>query len=68
MLADADPEVQARGALGLSRLGSEARDAVPELIPLLKSPAPLARQNAGLALAAIGPRSERGGSGTDRRR
>jgi HEAT repeat protein len=55
MLADADPEVQARGALGLSRIGPEARDTVPELIPLLKSPSPLARQNAALALAAIGP-------------
>ena len=54
MLADADPEVQARGALGLSRLGPEARDAVPELIPLLKSSTPLTRQNAALALAAVG--------------
>src|SRR5262245_19977436 len=54
MLADGDPEVQARGALGLSRLGPEARDAVPELIPLLKGQTPLTRQNAALALAAIG--------------
>ena len=55
MLADPDPEVQARGAFALSRRGPEARDAVPELIPLLKSQAALTRQNAALALAAIGP-------------
>jgi HEAT repeat protein len=55
MLVDGDPEVQARGALGLSRLGANARDAVPDLITLLKSPATLARQNAALALGAIGP-------------
>ena len=54
MLADPAPEVQARGALGLSRLGADARDAVPELLPLLKSPAPLVRQNAALALGAAG--------------
>ncbi len=58
MLADPDPEVQARGALGLSRLGAEARDAVPELVPLLKSPSGLARQNAALALAAVGPEAK----------
>lgn len=55
MLADPDPEVQARGAFALSRRGPAARDAVPELIPLLKSKAALARQNAALALATIGP-------------
>jgi hypothetical protein len=55
MLANGDPEVQARGGFALSRLGAEARDAVPDLIPLLKSEAALTRQNAALALAAIGP-------------
>ena len=55
MLSDQDPEVQARGALGLSRAGPEARAAVSELIPLLKSRSALARQNAALALAAVGP-------------
>jgi HEAT repeat protein len=55
MLKDADPEVQARGSLGLSRAGADARDAVPDLIPLLKSPSALTRQNAALALGAIGP-------------
>jgi HEAT repeat protein len=55
MLADADPEVQARGAFGLSRHGPAAKDAVPDLVPKLKSPAPLVRQNAALALGAIGP-------------
>ncbi|HSQ55264.1 MAG TPA: HEAT repeat domain-containing protein [Gemmata sp.] len=54
MLSDRDPDVQARGAFGLSRLGPEARDAVAELVPLLKSPVALTRQNAALALAAIG--------------
>lgn len=55
MLRDPDPEVQARGAFGLSRAGAEGRDAVPELIPLLKSGSALARQNAALALGAVGP-------------
>jgi len=48
------PGGAARGALGLSRLGADARDAVPDLIPLLKCPNALTRQNAALALAAIG--------------
>src|SRR5262245_27096961 len=55
MLADPDPEVQARGAFGLSRHGPDAREVVPDLIPKLKSPASLVRQNTALALAAIGP-------------
>ncbi len=55
MLADPDLEVQARGAFGLSRHGSDARDAVPDLIPKLQSQSPLVRQNAALALAAVGP-------------
>lgn len=63
MLADPDPEVQARGALGLSQIGPEAKDAVPELIPLLKSRNALARQNAGVALAAIGPEAKDAVSG-----
>src|SRR5262249_10913357 len=41
MLADPDPEVQARGAFGLSRHGPEARDAVPDLAAKLKSSSPL---------------------------
>src|SRR5262245_16097145 len=58
MLADADPEVQARGAFGLSRHGADARPAVPALIEALKRPTPLVRQNAALALGAIGPGAE----------
>lgn len=54
MLADTDPEVQARGALGLSLHGSRSAGAIPELIPLLKNPNSLVRQNAALALGAIG--------------
>src|SRR5262245_25812829 len=41
MLADADPEVQARGAFGLSRHGADARPAAPALIEALKRPTPL---------------------------
>jgi HEAT repeat protein len=55
MLKDPNVEVQARGALGLSRAGAEARAAVPDLIPLLKSASTLVRQNAAVALGAIGP-------------
>src|SRR5262249_3338843 len=55
MLAAPGPEVEARGAFGLSRHGPEARDAVPELAAKLKSPSPLVRQNAALALGAVGP-------------
>src|SRR5262245_29767425 len=55
MLADADAEVRARGAFGLSRHGAAAGDAVPELTTLLTDPNPLVRQNAALALAAAGP-------------
>jgi HEAT repeat protein len=58
MLADADPEVQARGAFGLSRHGADARPAVPALIEALKRPTPLVRQNAALALGTIGPSAE----------
>jgi HEAT repeat protein len=55
MLADSSPEVQARGAFGLSLHGPEASPAVPELVEALKRPDALARQNAALALGAIGP-------------
>jgi phosphotransferase system HPr-like phosphotransfer protein len=55
MLADADPEVQARGAFGLSRHGPAAAEAVPELIARLYGSTPLVRQNAALALGAVGP-------------
>jgi HEAT repeat protein len=55
MLADADPEVQARGAFGLSRHGPAATEAVPELIAKLKGSTPLVRSNAALALGAVGP-------------
>jgi HEAT repeat protein len=54
MLRDANPAVQAQGAYGLSRLGSEARSAVPALIAALKKES-LVRQNAALALGQIGP-------------
>src|SRR5262245_36822229 len=55
MLADSDPEVQARGAFGLSRHGPDASPAVAELTEALKRPTALVRQNAALALGAIGP-------------
>src|SRR5690348_1208004 len=46
MLHDADPAVQAQGALGLSVHGREAKDAAPALAELLQSPHSLVRQNA----------------------
>src|SRR5262245_5850073 len=55
MLGDPDPKVQVQGAVGLSRLGPEARPAVKALTEALKNPQPLVRQNAALALAQIGP-------------
>src|SRR3954471_2603214 len=55
MLHDADPAVQAQGALGLSRSADAARDSVPALIEVLKSPHALVRQNAALALGTAGP-------------
>jgi HEAT repeat protein len=54
MLNDRSPAVQAQGAFGLSRLGPDARDAVPDLIEALKKDS-LVRQNAALALGKIGP-------------
>src|SRR5215213_6869234 len=59
MLADANPEVQARGAFGLSLHGPAASPAVPDLIDALKRPDALVRQNAALALGAVGPGAER---------
>jgi len=54
MLRDPNPAVQAQGAFGLSRVGPEARSAVPSLIDALKKDS-LVRQNAALALGQIGP-------------
>jgi HEAT repeat protein len=54
MLRDPKPTVQAQGAYGLSRLGPEARSAVPSLVAALKKDS-LVRQNAALALGQIGP-------------
>src|SRR6266566_2123771 len=53
MLRDPNPTVQAQGAYGLSRLGSEARSAVPSLIEALKKTGAV-RQNAALALGQMG--------------
>ncbi|HKB35515.1 MAG TPA: HEAT repeat domain-containing protein [Gemmataceae bacterium] len=58
MLRDADPTVQAQGAIGLSKLGAEARDAVPELTDLLKSPDVFARESAAMALGKVGPEAK----------
>src|SRR5207249_4965598 len=55
MLDDAQPRVQAQGALGLSLHGPEAREAVPRLTDLLASADSLVRQQAALALGKIGP-------------
>jgi HEAT repeat protein len=55
MLHDADSKTQVQGAFGLSQLGSQAREALPDLLEALKSDDPLVRQNAALALGAIGP-------------
>src|SRR5262249_37839669 len=55
MLTDSNPEVQARGAFGLSLHGPAASPAVPDLIAALKRPDALVRQNSALALGAIGP-------------
>ena len=54
MLHDPDPAVKVQGSFGLSRLGPEARDAVPALITCLQGET-LVRENAALALGAIGP-------------
>jgi HEAT repeat protein len=55
MMADSNPEAQARGAFGLSRHGPAASPAVPDLVAALKRPDALVRQNSALALGAIGP-------------
>ena len=57
MLGDPNPAVQAQGAYGLSRLGHEARSAVPALIAALKKDSAV-RQNAALALGQIGPEAQ----------
>ena len=54
MLRGPNPAAQAQGAFGLSRLGPEARAAVPALIAALKKDR-LVRKNAALALGQIGP-------------
>src|SRR5438132_1682004 len=51
MLRDPNPTVQAQGAYGLSRLGSEARSAVPSLIEALKKTARQGRP--ALAVLAV---------------
>src|SRR5207247_4991390 len=55
MLGSPDATVQTQGALGLSKLGPAAKDAVPSLVDALKSPSTGVRQNAALALGSIGP-------------
>src|SRR5438105_6784188 len=55
MLRDPDPVVQTQGAFGLSRLGAEARVAVPALIEALPSDNARVRATTALALAEIGP-------------
>lgn len=54
MLRAPNPAVRVRGAYGLSRLGPEARSAVPALMEAMKKDS-LVRQNAALALGQIGP-------------
>src|SRR5436305_8334879 len=48
MLHSDDPAAQAQGAFGLSRLGAEARPAVPALVASLKGKETLVRQRAAL--------------------
>lgn len=55
MLEDAEPRVQAQGALGLSLHGPDGREAVPRLTELLGSNDVNVRQQAALALGKIGP-------------
>jgi len=55
MLNSPDANLQAQGALGLSKRGREALPAIPALIAALKNPQVAVRQNAALALGAIGP-------------
>jgi HEAT repeat protein len=57
MLHSAEPTVQMQGAFGLSRLGPEARAAVPALIEALKGKDTLVRAHAALALGRIGPQA-----------
>src|SRR5260370_37012497 len=54
MLQDSDTKVQVQGAFGISELGTQAREAMPDLLDALKSDDALVRQNAALALGNIG--------------
>src|SRR5262245_6340164 len=58
MLDDPDTNVQVQGAYGLGLHGAEAAPAVPALVRSLRSPSPLVRQNAALALGEIGVAGE----------
>ena len=53
MLHDSDPAVQTQGAFGLSRLGPEARSALPALEKLGRDPDHLVRKAAQEALKNI---------------
>src|SRR5437660_1653899 len=55
MLRSGDADVQVQGAFGLSRLGPEAKAAVPALADALKTPAASVREAAASALGHIGP-------------
>lgn len=55
MLRDPDPARQVQGAYGLSKLGAEAKSAVPALVDRLQNGSVLVRDSAALALGKIGP-------------
>jgi hypothetical protein len=55
MLKSDDSIKQVQGAFGLSQLGSQAKEAGPELITALKSNHTSVRENAALALGNISP-------------
>jgi len=54
-LRDKNEEVQAGAAILIGKFGQDAREAVPDLMTLLKAAHVKARQNATYALAVIGP-------------